>query len=237
MKLRKLTLGASGTAPVEALIMIAALMLTLFHYWTRADLLGVAGPGRGWVALSGRPLPSTVHWTAAGLLLGLAPLLGARWLCGLRPAQVGLGAGDRRAGLIWMAAGVPVAAALGRLAAADPAMRAVYPLDPDLAPGTGALARHAALLLVYYVAWETLFRGVLLLGLRRRLGPRAANALQTALSVTAHFARPPLETLASAPAGLALGAVSLRARSIWPAVVIHWVAGLTMDACIVLKCY
>ena len=219
-------LPAPGRA--APLLTLAALALTLFHYWTRADQLGLRAAGQGWSPLSGAPLPAPAHWLAAGLLLGLLPLLGAR-LGGLRTRDVGLGAGRVRTGLAWTAIGIPVAVLAGRLAAAEPAMRAVYPLDRALAPTPSSFLPHAALLLVYYVAWELLFRGVLLLGLRGRLGAGPANALQTALSATAHFARPALETLSAIPAGLALGAITLRCRSIWPAVVIHWTVGVAMD--------
>jgi len=219
-------LPAPGRA--APLLTLAALALTLFHYWTRADQLGLRASGQAWSPLSGTPLPAAAHWLAAGLLLGLVPLLGAR-LGGLRPRDVGLGAGRARSGLFWTAVGVPVAIVAGRLAAADPAMRAVYPLDRALAATPESFLPHAALLFVYYVAWELLFRGVLLLGLRDRLGAGAANALQTALSVTAHFARPAMETLSAIPAGLAFGAITLRTRSIWPVVIIHWAVGVAMD--------
>ena len=52
-----------------------------------------------------------------------------------------------------------------------------------MAARPGSFAPHAALLLAYYVGWELLFRGVLLLGLRERLGDGPANALQTALEM------------------------------------------------------
>lgn len=219
-------LPAPGRA--APLLTLAVLALTLFHYWTRADQLGLRSAGGAWSPLSGTPLPPAAHWLAAALLLGLLPLCGAR-LGGLRARDVGLGAGRARAGAAWTAIGVPVALLAGRWAAADPHLRAVYPLDRALAPTAASFLPHAALLLAYYVAWELLFRGVLLLGLRQRLGAGPANALQTALSVTAHFARPAVETLSAIPAGLAFGAITLRSRSIWPAVIIHWTVGVALD--------
>ncbi len=225
-------LPAPGRA--APLVTLAALALTLFHYWTRADQIASRPAGGDWSPLGGAPLPPPLHWLAAGLLLGALPLAGAR-LGGLRPGDVGLGGGRPRVALAWTAIGVPLALLAGRLAAANPALQAVYPLDRGLVPTAGAFAPHAALLLVYYTGWELLFRGVLLLGLRDRLGGGAANALQTALSVTAHFARPACETLAAIPAGLAFGAITLRARTIWPAVIIHWVVGAAMDWFVVAR--
>jgi membrane protease YdiL (CAAX protease family) len=216
------------TPPLAAsLVILAVLSLTIYHYWMRVDRMGLRESG-GWAALTGRPLSATGHLLAAFLLLGLVPLLGAR-LGGLRFAQVGLGGFRGRAGLIWIAAGVPVAVLAGWLAANSPAMRLVYPVDRNLTAAPSSFLPSAGLLVLYYVAWELLFRGILLLGLRERLGGANANALQTALSVMAHFAHPPLETLAAVPAGLIFGGVTLRTRSIWPVVVVHWTAGVAMN--------
>jgi membrane protease YdiL (CAAX protease family) len=213
------------TAP---LVTLAALSLTMFNYWMRADQIASRPAGGSWVSLGGAPLPASVHWLAAGLLLGALPLLGAK-LGGLRANDVGLGRGRSRAAVTWTAIGVPVAILAGRLAAADPAFQAVYPLDRNLSATPASFLPHAGFLFIYYAGWELLFRGVLLLGLRERLGDGPANALQTALSVTAHFARPFGETLSAIPAGLAFGAITLRTRTIWPVVMIHWAVGTAMD--------
>ena len=106
---------------------------------------------------------------------------------------------DGRQGLVWLAVGVPVALLAGWLSSADPVMRAVYPLDPTLQPRLASFIQHIAGQLVYYVAWELLFRGVLLFGLEKRLGFAGANIVQTALSTVAHFGRPLPETLAAIP--------------------------------------
>lgn len=88
---------------------------------------------------------------------------------------------------------------------------------------------YALLQFLYYGAWEVLFRGVVLFGLRDRLGEGVANALQTALSVLAHFGRPITETFAAAPAGLLLGWIDLRLGSIWYVAVVHWLVGVSVD--------
>jgi len=74
-----------------------------------------------------------------------------------------------------------------------------------------------------------LFRGVLLFGLRPRLGAGAANLVQTALSVTAHFGRAVNETFAAAPAGIVFGAIDLNVGSIWYVALLHWLVGVSMD--------
>jgi len=123
--------------------------------------------------------------------------------------------------------GIPLAVLAGKIASNSPAMRAVYPLDPELT--LGRFLPHAAKAFLYYGAWEVLFRGVLLFGLKDRLGEGMANALQTALSVTAHFGRPMDETFSALPAGVVFGWIGLRVGSVWYVGLIHWVLGMSME--------
>ena len=216
-------------APSESLLAVATLVLVCFYYVARADTVGVFSPERGWFAVTGVPLAPARHFLAAALLLATVPVLAARWLTGRSLAELGLGLGRWRIGLVWLALGVPLAIAAGRIAALSPAIRAVYPLDPSLVAEPRAFARYAALQFLYFGSWEVLFRGVLLFGLRPRLGSGPANLVQTALSVTAHFARAVNETVAAAPAGLVFGAVDLKVGSIWYVALVHWVVGVSMD--------
>jgi membrane protease YdiL (CAAX protease family) len=212
-----------------ALVLMAVTTLTVFYYLARADVVAVAGPAREFAAMTAPAVGFARHNLGALVLLGVAPLAFARLVCGLPPAALGFGAGDVSRGVAWIVVGVPVAVALARLSAGDPAMRAVYPLDPALRPGLDAFARHVAGQLAYYVAWEALFRGVLLFGLQGRLGFAGANVVQTALSALAHFGRPLPETLIAIPAGLAFGGVARHTRSIWSVVIIHLAAGAAQD--------
>ena len=113
------------------------------------------------------------------------------------------------------------------LGAASPAIRAVYPLFP--AAAHHGFVAYALLQFLYFGAWEVLFRGVLLFGLRRDLGNGPANVLQTALSVTAHFGRAINETASALPAGLVFGWVDLKLGSIWYVALLHWLVGVSMD--------
>jgi len=211
------------------LIIVAAAVLTIFYYGMRMDLIGVARSGGDWTAMT-RPVVSLLrHNVAAAVLLGLIPLVVARRISGLHLGRLGLGMGNRRRGLVWIAVGVPIAIILGKLSAGHPDVRAVYPLGSGLTRETGPFLTHAITQLLYYGAWEVLFRGVLLHGLQPRFGFTGSNALQTALSVVAHFGRPFSETMAALPAGLAFGGVARNTGSIWPVVIIHWTAGVAQD--------
>lgn len=203
-------------------------LLVAFHYAARADTLGVLRAGRTWSALTRPPLAPVTHFAAAALLLGIGPVLLAR-CCGVPPSRLGLGPGRVARGLAWLGVGLPLAVLAGYVGAGSPAVRAVYPLDSALAPTAGAFVPHALVQFLYFGAWEVLFRGVLLFGLRDRLGAGPANLLQTALSVLAHFGRPLDETIAALPAGMLFGWVDLRIGSVWYVAVVHWVVGVSLD--------
>ncbi len=208
---------------------VATIALVAFYYLMRADAVGVFSPARGWHALTSRPLPPWLHYLGSGLVLGVVPMLLARRLTGLTWTQLGLGFGRWQLGLRWLAIGIPLAILAGKFGAAAPAVRAVYPLDPSLVTAPTRFIPYALLTFLYFGAWEALFRGVLLFGLRGKVGSSAANAVQTAVSVTAHFGRALNETFAALPAGLVFGWVTGRIGSIWYVAVIHWVVAVSLD--------
>lgn len=211
----------------ESVLLVATASLLVFYYVARADMIGVFSPARGWSPMTDPGRPVLIHFALAALLLGVLPVLLARRLTGLTLGQLGLGLGHVRRGLALLAVGLPLAVAAGAVGAASPAVRAVYPLDPEAA--SRAFVPYALLQLLYFASWEVLFRGALLFGLRRTAGDGLANAIQTALSVTAHFGRAINETLAALPAGLVFGWASLRAGSVWYIAVIHWMVGVSID--------
>ena len=213
----------------EWLLLGATAALVVFHYAARADAVGVLGHGDRWSALTRPPLSPAAHFAASGLLLGILPVLMARFLLGLPLRSLGLGLGRTRAGLAWLVLGIPLAVLAGWIGAGSPEVRNVYPLDRALTTAPQAFVPHALSQFLYFGAWEVLFRGVLLFGLRERLGGGTANLLQTALSVVAHFGRAFDETLAALPAGLLFGWVDLRVGSVWYIAVIHWVVGVSLD--------
>lgn len=213
----------------EWLLGAGTLLLLLFHYLLRADTVGVFSPQRGWHPLTLGTLPLPLHYLAAALVLGVLPVAVAIGLTGKSPAGLGLGLGDWRAGLRWLALGIPLAVLAGWVGARAAPMRAVYPLDATVTPDLSTFVPYALLQFLYYGAWEVLFRGVLLFGLADRMGTTSANLAQTGLSVTAHFGRAFSETFSALPAGLLFGLVTLRVRSVWYIAIIHWLVGTSCD--------
>lgn len=82
--------------------------------------------------------------------------------------------------------------------------------------------------LVKWIAWEFFFRGFMLFGFRRDFMNRAI-LISTIPFTLMHYGKPELEMASAMLAGLILCFISLRSRSIWPGVLLHWLVASTMD--------
>jgi membrane protease YdiL (CAAX protease family) len=85
-----------------------------------------------------------------------------------------------------------------------------------------------ALYAIQFVALEFFFRGFLLHGIRQRFGAYSILVMMIPYCMI-HFSKPMPEAFAAIIAGLALGYMSLRTRSIWLGAAIHITVALSMD--------
>jgi len=106
----------------------------------------------------------------------------------------------------------------------------IYPFyrGAPLAPLGAVLAWEAAYGL-QFVALEFFFRGFLVLGLERYIG-RYAVWVAVVPYCMIHYHKPPLEAFAAIVAGIVLGEVARRTRSILGGVLVHLSVALSMDA-------
>ncbi len=81
---------------------------------------------------------------------------------------------------------------------------------------------------IQFLSLEFFFRGFMVHGLRRRLGSGAILAMMVPYCMI-HFEKPLPETLAAIIAGLVLGFMSLRTRSVMLGATIHVSVALSMD--------
>jgi membrane protease YdiL (CAAX protease family) len=88
---------------------------------------------------------------------------------------------------------------------------------------------------VQFVSLEFFFRGFLLQGLRRALGANAIFVMLVPYCMI-HFGKPMSETLGAIGAGLILGTLAMRTRSIWGGVLIHIGVATTMDVLALAGC-
>ncbi len=88
---------------------------------------------------------------------------------------------------------------------------------------------------VQFLSLEFFFRGFLLQGLRRALGANAIFVMIVPYCMI-HYGKPMAETMGAIGAGLILGTLAMRTRSIWGGVVIHVGVAWTMDLFAVQYC-
>jgi len=81
-----------------------------------------------------------------------------------------------------------------------------------------------------FVGLEFFFRGFLLHGVRRQFGAYAIFVMMVPYCMI-HFGKPMPETFAAIAAGIILGFMSLKTRSIWMGAALHVSVALTMDTC------
>lgn len=112
------------------------------------------------------------------------------------------------------------------LAARRPEFHAFYPMYKPVSMQMW-LAYEAVYMLQFF-AVEFFFRGFTLFRLEQRFGYHAITIMVVPYALL-HIHKPFPEALASIVAGLVLGLLALKSRSIWPGVVIHCTVAFCMD--------
>jgi membrane protease YdiL (CAAX protease family) len=108
--------------------------------------------------------------------------------------------------------------------------QARYPFY-DLAPGESLWPNFWIWQMLYFVQFfslEFFFRGFMLHGLKKRFGFYSIFVMTIPYCMI-HFGKPMPETIAAIIAGIVLGALSLKSRSIWLGIAIHYSVAITMD--------
>lgn len=108
------------------------------------------------------------------------------------------------------------------------AFRETYPFYRFASRSAFDLWTWEALYAAQFVALEFFFRGFILHGLRRPLGSNAVFVMIVPYCMI-HYGKPLPETLGAIGAGLILGTLAMRTRSIWGGVLIHIAVATTMD--------
>jgi len=81
-----------------------------------------------------------------------------------------------------------------------------------------------------FFALEFFFRGFMLHGTKQRFGFYSVFVMTIPYCMI-HFGKPLPETIAAIIAGIVLGTLSLKSKSIWLGVAIHYSVAITMDLC------
>lgn len=207
---------------------IGPLLPAIYWYFGRSDTIGARAHDGSWLDVTGTELGGLASFLAAFVLLGVIPALLSRRILDRGPRDLGIGFGNVREGLIWLLLGLPIGIAIGWNSATSPELAAVYPLgSPQLT--VVSFLPHAVGYVLYYIGFEYHFRGFLLLGLEKRIGPWAANILQAGIVALVHVGKPSVELAVAFPASVLFGWIVLRTRSIWYVVAIHAAVGIALD--------
>ncbi|MFO7732952.1 MAG: CPBP family intramembrane glutamic endopeptidase [Candidatus Aminicenantes bacterium] len=138
--------------------------------------------------------------------------------------------GRSELGLMIVAAGLPLAVLASAFGSRDPEMIRMYPFAKDACSSMRTFTVYqASYVLLYYLPWEFIFRGVLFLPLVPAVGLLPALAVQTLVSTLFHIGHPDSEVFAAVGAGLLFGTVAWLTGSFFYTFVLHAASGMATD--------
>jgi membrane protease YdiL (CAAX protease family) len=130
---------------------------------------------------------------------------------------------------LWSYALIPLILIAGYLNASSPANLALY---PQIRAGTWTrriLWLNALSWTAFLLAYEFLFRGLLLFSSLAVMDPWLAMSLNVSLYAFAHFYKGPFEVFGAIPFGFLLCYITIVTGNIWSALVIHLVMALSNE--------
>ena len=233
--------GALARVRRSTWVVLGAGMLFLCGFWYlgRMDAYG-----RFWAPLVGRegayaPVYAFMYFAVCATLFRLvAPLVTARLLLGRTPADLGLFAprnahppAVRRIWPVYLLLYLVVMPFVLH-AAGTAGFQAKYPMCRAMIAGGGIRLDHflvyEAFYVLIFVSGESFWRGFLSFGAERDFGLYAL-ALMVVPYVASHYGKPLPETLGAIAAGMTLGWLALKHRSVWLGVALHYAIALSMD--------
>ena len=181
-----------------------------------------------------RGLISPAIWAAGCFVCYFViPALVARTILGVQLRDLGLQWEQLRGSLKLFGVLCLPLAVIVVIAAQTPAFQTLYPFYKNPI-GFGDATVWALLYGLQFFALEFFFRGFLCHGVRDLLG-RTTILVMTVPYVMIHFPKPIFEAIGAAVAGVVLGFLSLRTRSIALGVALHVAVAWTMDIAALLS--
>ena len=163
------------------------------------------------------------------VLFGLLPFFIIKFLFKERLFSYGLQLGDWRFGGKAFLILAPIFILASYTSINKPDFLAEYPMYKGVGSSAGMFLSHAAAYLIFYISWETYFRGFLQFGLRQSMGDWQAILVQVIASCLVHIGKPTGEIYGSIIGGLVWGLIAFRTRSILFIILLHWLLGVSLD--------
>lgn len=205
-------LGAMGLAGIGVASAMAPALIWAYHpagkAWLKDDSTALAvGAVLGVVLVVAAMARGKVPWSAWGLGLG-----DVRWW-------------SRPVGILLVAILVCIPIVVWMF----PEFAEFYPRYKPARTSVVALVEYELAMGIYMFCWEYYYRGFMLFGLGRTLGPVAAIVVQAYPFFLLHQHKPEPEMISSWFGGILMGWLCWRAKSAWPSFLLHWVLYTTME--------
>ncbi len=169
------------------------------------------------------------YWYAGDFFtLFILPFLIIKFILKDRVANYGVTVGDYKAGLKLSAVFIIIMVPVIWFASSEPAFIITYPLLVSARNSWTIFFIYELGLIVYLFAWEFIWRGFMLFGLKEKFGYYAV-IIQMIPFLILHNGKPPAETFGAIIGGIALGILAYRTRSIYYCVITHSGVMFTID--------
>jgi uncharacterized protein len=227
--------GLFGRENRKATIILLStpVILTTFSYYGTKDFY-LRHFAVAFSLFGNEELTSALYTFSSSLiLLGVLPALMIKFVFHEPLSHYGVRLGNWQWGLKVFFILAPVMMILTFLSSRMGSFTAEYPLYNGAGASPSNFMFYSLLYVAFYLGWEFFFRGYMQFGLRNRLGDWNTILVQTLASCLLHIGKPDAEIYSSILGGIAWGMVVLRTQSLLPALLLHWLLGICLDAFII----
>ena len=153
-------------------------------------------------------------WVSSLIYFAVLPILTITIILRRNPLDFGLRLGDFKVWGFYVVVTFVVALPILYIASRSSLLAGYYTV-PQF-----DVVKYCLEMIPYLFAWEFLFRGFLLFGLKDKL-KESSILIQMIPFVLVHFGKPEIETISTILTGIYFGFVAYRGNSYWPAFIIH----------------
>ena len=169
------------------------------------------------------------YWYACDFItLFVLPFLIIKLVLKDKLRNFGITSGDYKAGIKLSVLFILIMVPIIWFVSSEPAFILTYPLLITARSSWKIFFIYESGLIIYLFAWEFIWRGFMLFGLKEKFGYYAV-IIQMIPFLILHNGKPPVETFGAIAGGLALGILAYRTRSIYYCVITHSGVMFTID--------